>query len=153
MRIIPKKNYALFALLIAVTILATLYFSDSYRSKTKEVSNVYSNSSVITYKDFDVYVTENPDSIIYIGNKYDLNYNEFDSKLIQTIEQLNLNDNFVYMNANNKIINKINREYKIKLSISNIPYLIVLIDGNIYEYKEIKNDSDASSIINYGVFE
>lgn len=153
MKKISHKNYLIFILIIIFTVLITLYLSYIYSDKTTELSKVYKNSNIITYKDFDVYISENSNTIIYIGDKTDLSYKEFDNELLNIIESKNLNDYFVYIDANSKIINKINRDYQLLLSIKDIPYIIVLSDSKIAEYKKIEHNSNAKTIINYGVFE
>lgn len=152
MKDIPKKNYAILMLLLVITVLVTLYIFKSYSNRNRELSNMYKYLDVITYKDFNVYITENPDIILYVGNKYDLNYEDFNTKLINKIEKSGLKYKFVYMNVNNKIINEINKEYRVKLSISNVPYLISFLEGKIIKYSEIKEDSEVSTIINLKEF-
>lgn len=153
MKIISKKNYVVLIVLLVVTVLITLYLSNVYSNKNRETSNIYKYFDSITYKDFDVYITENPDIILYIGDKYDVSYDDFNEKLISRIEKYDLKDRFVYMNVNSKIINKINQKYKVKLNINSIPYIIAFLDGKIVKYSEINIDSQVNNIVNLLEFE
>ena len=89
MRQIPKKNYYILVVLLVVTILLTLSLSYVYRNKEKLVSNFYEYSSKIKPQEFDEYMTENSDFMIYISDKYDLTYEEFENNFKDKIEKLN----------------------------------------------------------------
>ena len=152
MRNVPLKNYIYLLLLLVFTILVTLYLSNMYLNKNKDTSDFYKYSNTITTKDFDVYITENPDAIVYLANKYDMSYSDFESKLQSEIELRGIKDKFIYINVNNKFINKLNKEYRIKLSISKLPIIVIFVDGKISDYMYVDNTSSAN-IIDYKVLE
>lgn len=153
MKKVTHKNYAFLILIIVFTILITLYLSYIYSNKSKSVSEIYKYANVITYNDMDEYISENPDCIVYVGNKYNLDYTEFEKKLINVLDEYHLKDNFVFINVNNKIITKINKDYKVVLKINKIPYILIFVNGKIFEYNQISFDSNVKSIIGYEDFE
>ena len=153
MKEIPKKNYVILLLLICITVFFVLNLSNFYKNRNLEESEIYTYSNKITYKEFDVYITENPDSIIYISNKNNKDNELFEKKLIDKIEKIGLKDYFVFINANSKIINKINKKYKQKININNLPVVISFIDNKIVNYSYITNESDVDVVISYGDYE
>ena len=72
MRQIPKKNYIILVILIVITVLLTFILFDIYRNKDKVTSDFYRYSNKITNEEFDEYILESSDLIIYISDKYDL---------------------------------------------------------------------------------
>jgi len=70
MREIPKKNYIILAVLVVVTIAVTLISASIYKSSTKQVSEIYKYLNKITPEEFEGYLVENPDVIVYISDRY-----------------------------------------------------------------------------------
>ena len=153
MREIPIRNYIIACILLVLTVVITLFLSNLYTNRLKPVSDFYNYSNKITAKEFDVFITENPDSIVYLDSKYDLDNDSFEAKLKNKIEHLNIKEKFVYINVNNKLINNINKKYKVKIDINKIPVAITFVDGNIYRYEYIANGSEPENVIDFGVFE
>ena len=156
MREIPKKNYYILIILLVVTALLTLLFSNSYLNKEKLVSNFYEYSNKITPKEFDEFMTENSNVIIYISDKYDLTNGNFESKLEKKLDDLNLKHNFVFIDKNEinkKFIKKIKKTYGVNINIDNTPIVLVMVDEQIVKNILITSDSDVDTIIDYEVFE
>ena len=153
MKQIPKKNYIILFFIILFTLTLTIALSNGYKSKKLSESALYMYSNKITYKEFDVYVTEHPDSIIYISNKYDNSNEEIELKLIDRLEKLNLKNYFVYINASNKLLNKINKEYKLKIDINKLPVILVILDNQVANYSYVGDNSNIDDIIDFGDFE
>ena len=153
MKNIKVKNYIYLSILFIITIIATLFFSNLYLKRTRNVSELYKNSSIITTRDFSAYITENPDAILYIADKFDLRYQDIEEKLRLKLEALNLKEYFIYINGSSKFINKLNKDYKMKFNINEMPIIVVFLNGTIVEYKSIDNNMNVDNIINYGVFE
>ena len=143
----PYKNYAFLTLIIVFTVLITMYLSYMYENTTKYTSNIYKYLDVITFKDFDEYVTENPDTMIYLADKNDETFAEFEEELINLIEEKNIRYDIVYIDASTKIINKINGKFKLNLKIGSIPYILFVGNGKIVDYKSIDENSNVKSII------
>lgn len=156
MRQIPKKNYYILVVLLVVTILLTLSLSYVYRNKEKLVSNFYEYSNKIKPQEFDEYMTENSDFIIYISDKYDLTYEEFENNFKDKIERLNLKNNLIYMDKNDinkEFLNKLKKEYNINIEIKDIPIVIVVIDNKVIKNVSVNTDSNVDTLIEYEVFE
>ena len=156
MRQIPKKNYYILVVLLAVTILLTLSLSYVYRNKEKLVSNFYEYSSKIKPQEFDEYMTENSDFMIYISDKYDLTYEEFENNFKDKIEKLNLKNNLIYMDKNDinkEFLNKLKKEYNINIEIKDKPIVIVVIDNKVIKKVSVDIDSNVDALIEYEVFE
>lgn len=152
---VPFKNYLILILIVAVTVFATVLISNIYKESKRVESEFYKYSNVITNKEFDVYVTEYPDSIIYIYDKYSTEYKEFEEELKEEIENQYLKNNFVYIDKrelNKKFINNIKETYNVNLKYNNKPIIIIMSDKEIINVVEVDVDTKASSI-NFEVFE
>ena len=97
MKEIPKKNYYILAVLLGVTAILTLSLSSVYKNRDKLLSNFYNYSNKITSEEFDEFLLERSDLIIYISDKYDVTNEYFERRLEKKIDELNLKDNLVYI--------------------------------------------------------
>ncbi len=155
MREIPKKNYLILAVLLVVTILLTLMFSNIYKNKEKLVSAFYLESNNIAPNEFDEYLMENPDLIIYVSDKYDLSHEKFEEDFENKLKDLNIKNNLVYIDKNEidkSFINKLKNEYDVNIDISKTPLIIVMVEKSVTKVVQVSNDSNVDSIINYEVF-
>ena len=74
----PKKNYIILIVLVVSTVFVTLFISDVYLQKSKKESICYQYLNRIMLTELDEYIIENPNSIIYISDKYDLSNEHFE---------------------------------------------------------------------------
>jgi len=102
MKKIPKKNYILLGLLAVVTILAVIYMSKWYRAS----ENYYLENSVmkelvgeVKELEFENYILENPDIVIYISKDQSESTKKFEKKLKKYILDENLKSHFIYVNG------------------------------------------------------
>lgn len=102
MKKIPKKNYILLGLLAVVTILAVIYMSKWYRAS----ENYYLENSVmkelvgeVKELEFENYILENPDIVIYISKGQSESTKKFEKKLKKYILDENLKSHFIYVNG------------------------------------------------------
>ncbi|MCI9234336.1 MAG: hypothetical protein HFH08_07125 [Bacilli bacterium] len=102
MRTIPKKNYIFLGLLAVVTILAVVYVSKWYRAS----ENYYLENSImktlvgeVKELEFENYVLENPDIVIYIAKDQSKLTKKFEKKLKKYILDENLKSHFIYLNG------------------------------------------------------
>ena len=150
----PFKNYVILAVLIIATVFITLIASNIYLTNNKKVSEFYEISNKVNSDEFLQYLYENPDVIIYISDKYDLTYGEFEKKFDNKLEELNLKENFVYIEKN-----EINKEFlnqlqsKNNINIDNTPIVIVIIDKTIQSYTYINQSTNVDTFIQYDIFE
>lgn len=156
MRQIPKKNYYILVVLLIVTVLLTLSLSYVYKNKEKLASNFYEYSNKIKPQEFDEYMIENSDFIMYISDKYDLTYEEFESSFKEKLEKLNLKNNLIYIDKNDidkEFLNKIKKEYNINIEIKDTPIIIVVVDNFVIKNVSVDTDSNVDTLIEYEVFE
>ena len=156
MREIPKKNYCILVVLLVVTVLLTLSLVGIYKNKDKLVSDFYSYSNIITPEDFDQFMTENSDVIIYISEKYDLAHGSFESDLMNKIDSLNLKHNLIYIDKsdiNKNFINKLKEQYKTSINLKNTPIMIVIIEGKVVKNVSINRNANVDTLIDYEAFE
>ena len=102
MKTIPKKNYILLGLLAVVTVLAVIYMSKWYRAS----ENYYLENSVmkelvgeVKELEFENYILENPDIVIYISKVQTKITKKFEKKLKKYILDENLKSHFIYVNG------------------------------------------------------
>ena len=151
----PIKNYALLLLIIFVTVCAVFIVSNIYKESKRVESDFYVFANTITTKEFDVYVTEFPNSIIYIYDKYSNEYKEFESELRNKIETSYLTNNFVYIDKrelNKKFINNIKENYNTEFKYNNKPVIIIISDKEIVNVIEVNETTNINSL-NLEVFE
>lgn len=151
----PKKNYIHLALLIIATIILTFSFSMIYKHEVANTCYLYENLNRITTFELDEYIMENPDSIIYIGDKNDLSNNKFEKNFFKKLKKLNLLENSVYIEKNKiskEFKNLLKKEYSKVYDENNLPMILIVIDGKIIKMVNVSNDSLAESIIDYEVF-
>ena len=156
MREIPKKNYYILVVLLLATVLLTISLSNLYSNKEKLTSDFYNYANVITPEDFDEFMTENSDVIIYISDKYDLSHNTFEKKFETKIEELNLKHNLIYIdkeNIDSEFLNKLKKMYQINLDLEKLPVAIVVVDKKVVRNVSVTSNSNVDTIIEYEVFE
>ena len=156
MRKIPRKNYYIVVLLIVITVLITLFLSNLYKNRSRDFSLIYNYSNKITSDELDEYLLEMSDIIIYVADKYDNSNTKFEEKFKNKIDSLNLKDKLIYIDKselNKKSLEKLNKEYKIKINLENLPTIITIVDRKVTRLETVRNDSDVNKILNYEDFE
>ena len=156
MREIPRKNYYILVILIITTILLTLSLVIVYKNREKMVSNFYKYSNSITNEEFDEYMLENSDLIIYISDKYDLSNESFERKFKTKLDDLNLKSKLIYIDKKEltkTFLERLKNKYDIILDINKLPTIFIMIDKKIIKSVYITFESEVDSIIDYEVFE
>ena len=151
-----KKNYICLFVLVLATVLVTLGLSKIYKIEVTKTSYAYEKMSKITSAEYDEYVVEHPDTIIYIADKTNLSYNKFEKKFIKKLESLNLLKNVIYIEKeelNNSLNKKLKKNYSYEYDENLLPAIIVINDGALSQISYINGDSLVDDIINYEVFE
>ena len=151
-----KKNYIYLVILILVTIVITFLLSFLYKKEDVKMSYSYEKLNRITSEEFEEYMLEQSDVIIYISDKTNLNYNKFEKKLIKKLEKLNLIKNVIYIDKSDMVESlqeKMSENYSYKYSEERLPAIIVINDGVFVQSAEINANSVVEAIINYEVFE
>lgn len=147
MRKVPKKNYIIFLVLIVLTILIVLYLSALYMSKSRHTTLFYDYSDKIAQNEFKQYITENNNSLIYISNRFNSNYEDVEKKLISKIDLYNLKNELVYIDVS-KLDKNFKKEIKkYGIDINKYPILIFVTDNDISNYVYVNNKINIDSVI------
>ena len=155
MREIPKKNYIILVVLLAVTAFLTLFLSNIYKNKEKLTSNFYEYANKITPESFDEFMTENEDVIIYIGDKYDLTIETVEKELSQKIDELNLKHNLIYIDksyVDKKFIKKL-KGYDINIDLDKLPVVLVVVEEEVIKNVRLNSNTDIDELIAGEIFE
>lgn len=155
MKKVPFKNYVCLIFIMAITVVITIYIASLYKESKRVETDFYKYANTISNKEFETYITEFPNSIIYIYDKYSNEYKEFESELKDKIEELYLKNNFVYIDKrelSKNFINTIKENYNVEINYSDKPIILILADKEIINIIEIKETTKVDSI-NLEVFE
>ena len=156
MKQIPKKNYFILIGLIFVTVFITLSLVNIYKNKDKLTSSIYNYSNKITNEEFDEYMVESSDLIIYIADKYDLTNDSFEKSFMNKIDEINLKEKLIYIDKSQlskEFLNKLKNNYGINIDIKKLPIIAVIVDRNFIKSVYVNENQDAERIIQYEVFE
>ena len=120
------------------------------------MSDFYEYSNKITPEEFDEFMIENSDVIIYISDKYDLTNETFEKEFENKIDELNLKHNLIYIDKKNidkNFLNKLKKSYNINVNLEETPIVIAIVDNKVIKNISINNDSNVETLIEYEVFE
>lgn len=151
-----KKNHIVLALLILVTIIVTLSLSVIYRQKFSITAYSFDRLNKITAEEFNEYMIENPNVIIYIGDKTNYTYNKIEKKFINKLEKSNLLESTIYIEkeeVKTKLSKILKENYKYTYNENKLPVILVIIDGEVIQTENLTKTSNPETIINYEVFE
>lgn len=154
MREIPKKNYIILVVLLAVTVFLTLFLSYIYKNKEMLTSDFYQYANKITPESFDEFMTENEDVIIYIGDKYDLTLEKVEKKLSQKIDELNIKHSLIYIDkeyVDKKFIKKL-KGYDINIDLNRLPVVVVVVE-EVLKNVIVNSNTNIDELIDGEIFE
>ena len=143
----PLKNYFIYFALILITIVLTLFLANNYLKDKENKSVLYGFVNEIKPEDFEQYVTERPNVMIYISNIKSDN-DKFEKKFKRKIESLNIVEDVVFINKDNinyKFIDLLKSKYNLELR-TNLDSLIIINDNKVVNYIYINDNVDLSSI-------
>lgn len=142
MREIPKKNYAIMTIIVLGIIIVTILLAQIYNNSFRKTSIMYNYLSEIKKGDIDTYLTEKPNIILYITDKYDISNDNIEQKIKNKIIKYNIKDYFVFLDLNQQNLNYIeylNEKYDGTLK-NKIPMIIIFEEGKIKNvYYELEN--------------
>lgn len=151
-----KKNYIYLLVLIIGTVIITFMLSNLYKNEMAETSYSYNNFNKITATEFDEYMIEHPDTIIYIADKFDLDNNNLEKNWVKKLEKLNLLENVIYIEKEeitSSLVKTFEEEYSFKYSEEKLPIIIVINDGKVIQTSILDENSIVDTVIDYEVFE
>jgi len=100
MRKVPLKNYLIITIIMMVSVASVFYLVNWYNTNQnhyKETSIIVDLIKEVKFSEFDDYMTENPDFIIYLGNKMENINVKFEKNLKKFITKKDLQKQFVFM--------------------------------------------------------
>lgn len=143
MRQIPKKNYVILILMIIGVVVVTCLGARIYNNTIKTSSILYKYLKTIKGDELNLYLNENPSTVIYISDRYDVSKEGLEEKLKDRIIELNLYENFIYLDKEQltpSFIADFNKQNETSITISKLPTLIVFNDNEVeiiyYSLKE-----------------
>lgn len=134
------KNYFILSLIVLCTIFIVWYvcrwyqvYSD-YEMQTPVIRDTLSYE--ISYPEFDHYIMENPNCVIYMCTASDLNCRSFEKDFKKYVVKNNLQNDIIYLNLSDAdkdgFVDKFNNSYKYKIKLTNnYPALVEFTEGNI----------------------
>ena len=149
-----KKKYILLFILIMSTVFMTLLLADLYKKNYLNESYIDKELNKITFNEFNEYMMENSDVIIYISDKNNSNNISFEKQLVKKLKKTNLLKNTIYiekMDVKDNVINALNELYGYKYEEENIPIIIVINNGEKIQTIKINNNTNINEI-NFEVF-
>lgn len=148
MRKIPLKNYFILAAVIILSGIVVIYVANMYKNKKDyEKENTMSFLKEIYAKDFENFVIENPDSIVYISDASD---ETLEVELKNYIIEKDYIQDIVYIDANKINIDFVNILKKYSSLISNkIPNVLIIKGSKIINIFYAEEDTTASQIIDF----
>ena len=149
-----KKKYILLFILIMSTVFMTLLLADLYKKNYLNESYIDKELNKITFNEFNEYMMENSDVIIYISDKNNSNNISFEKLLVKKLKKTNLLKNTIYiekMDVKDNVINALNELYGYKYEEENIPIIIVINNGEKIQTIKINNNTNINEI-NFDVF-
>ena len=150
-----KKNYIYLVVLLVATVGLTFLLSSIYSKEVNSLSHSYEKLNKITSVEFEEYMMENPDTIVYVSDKNDLSNNKFEKKFVKKLENLNLLENAIYIEKeeiNNKFKELLKTNYDYKIDEKKLPMIIVVDNGEVVQSVTIDTNSSVETIIDYEVF-
>lgn len=138
MKKIPAKNYFILLVMLIGVLVVTLFGASFYNNNLKKTSSLYKYANHMSSNDLKEYLSESSSLVIYISDKYDLTKEDVEDKLKDKIIELNLYNNFVYVDYkefNDKFLEYFNNTYNTNLNVGMLPTIIIYNDGvieNIY---------------------
>ena len=139
-RVIPKQNYAKITTIFIITILIVVAAFIIYRSQ-KELANeipvIRGTISEVEEADFNNYITEHDDFLLYIGVANDDNCRELEEELKDVLKNRGLLDT-IYLNITSisdkkDFYERFNGNYSSNVRLESYPAFIIISDKKIVD--------------------
>lgn len=158
MRKIPTKNYFILFFITIISILIVMYLVNLYKSREDYNDNVNHRMSFlreIYADDFNNYITENTDGIIYLSNSSDNSLATIEKQLKKDIIKKEYSQDIIYINLKNigtEFANTLNNYYSSTLKLNQnigIPNVLIIKNGKIQRVYYINDDTEEHNIIDF----
>lgn len=157
LRVVPVKNYViLFGVMIGSFLLLYYFYKwfDTYEESKLNMRILDSYMQVINHNEIDDYVTENPDTVIYVSILQDKEIREFEKLVKQKYRDKLIEKEILYLDMTNvsekDMVMLKNKYYYNNLSIGDMPCLLVFNDGIVNAiYSVESNNYNIDSFLMY----
>ena len=147
---VPLKNYVyLFCILLGSLLLLFYIYRwyETYNENKLYTSIMNKYLTVINYNELNNYITETPNTILYVSILGDKQINRFEEQFKNSIANSNLRNNILYLDITNEEKNDAMKKLNID---TNLPYLVVYTNGKITDtYSIEKNNYSTKKTIKY----
>lgn len=133
---IPLKNYIIYGIIVVVTLVGVFYLNEWYKAYKKlELENSYISKYIteLNYDEFENYILENPNTIIYIGKTNSEASINVEKKLHKLLDSNELIDISIFLNLTNNenVLTSIQNKYYNSKSLPNLDRIpaIVIFDN------------------------
>lgn len=150
-----KYNYIIYVVLLIVTVIVTLLLADLYNKGEKEISYSYETLNKISAEEFNEYMVEHDDVIIYIGSMYSTSTNKVEKNIISEIEKQNLLEKVIFIEKEeitDELEKTLNKEYEYEYNEDKLPTIIVVINGEVDKIVKITKNMQYKTAIDYEAF-
>lgn len=134
MRKVPLKNYIILLFISVITVLVVFYLRNLYLDKKGYENNNNATMSflkVLGKDEFDNFITENRDFILYVSDADDISIKEYEEELKNKIIDADYTSNMFYLNIEGTDSSLFDRYLLDVESIKQLPCLIAIKDGKI----------------------
>ena len=149
LRVIPSKNYIIFAGVILLTLLLIYYFYmwvDAYNETKLNRPILDKYMELINYNELNNYLVENPNTIIYVSVLENEEIREFEKKVKGLYRKHLVGRDILYLNITEDIKKKdikteMQNEFNVNSLDKNVPLVIVYESEGIKDIYNIKDDN------------
>ena len=132
---IPLKNYIIYGIIVVVTLVGVFYLNEWYKAyKQLELENSYISKYVteLNYDEFENYILENPNAIIYMGKTNSEASINVEKKLHKLLDSNELIDTSLFLNLTNNenVLTSIQNKYYSSKSLPNLDRIPAIVIFN-----------------------
>lgn len=151
MRKVPLKNYIILLFISVITVLVVFYLRNLYLDKKGYENNNNATMSflkVLRKYEFDSFITENRDFILYVSDADDASIKEYEEELKNKIIDADYTSNMVYLNIDENNLSLFDKYLLNVEPIKYLPCLVAVKDGKITNvYYSLDSQFDVNSSI------
>ena len=150
LRRVPLKNYIILGIVLLASVLLVYYlymWYDAYNDTKLNRPILDKYMEVINYNELNNYLTENPNTIIYVSVLENQKIRNFEKEFRKEFRNSNITIDILYMDITNDVKDKSVKEklqnnYSINSSsILDVPAIIVIDGGNLKSIYSISKDN------------
>lgn len=158
MRNIPLKNYVFLFLIAVGTFLCVTYLKNVYQLKQDYENNTHTRMGFLKQiheSDFENYITENLDFILYISDNNTNELQELEEELKVKLTKLEYKDDMIYLNSKNSSNNflvelKKHFSNSLKLTeITELPNILIVKEGKIVQVMNLTSETTSKEVLTF----